>query len=454
MTNGHQPSNSSRRDFLKTATAGAAGVAAGVAAAKSEAYSLLPGRVLGANEKIHIGHIGIGVQGGTHLRLLNENKSANNTESIALSDLYGRRLAEEGKKYDIKESMRFWDFRKLLENKDVDAVVVATSDNWHADVAIAAMQAGKHVYCEKPMCKTLEEAFKLYDTVKSTKRTFQLGSQGCSDPKYHNVAKAIKEGAIGALVVGQDAYMRNGKVGEWNNYGRFDEDAGPTAPGDRRVDWETFRKGHGPTAWDPDRFFRWRKYFSYGSGLVGDLFPHRLHPLMIAMGFASSTGLDGWPVRVSSGGGLYVQKINPKTGKVDREVPDFTNINVDMGNCTIMAMSSTINEQGWPPAIRGNKATLYFNGNTGEIKPERIWADEVEASTIELKGNGEPIQVHEKNWLDCIRDGKMPNCNIELATRVQVMITLGELSYRHNQTFTFDPKTRLSTPDSRKFNQF
>ena len=300
------------------------------------------------------------------------------------------------------------------------------------------------------MCKTVEEAFKLYDTVKSTKKTLQVGSQGCSDLKYKAVAEIIKSGKLGHPVVAQGNYMRNGRIGEWNNYGRFDKDAGPSASGDAHIDWETFRKGTMPVEYDADRFFRWRKYWEYGSGLVGDLFPHKLHPLFIALALPTE-GLKGWPRRVSSGGGLYVQKIHPYlknadgSPRIDREVPDFINLNVDFDDVSLMAMSSTINEEGWQDSIRCNKGTIFFSGNRIEVKPERTWSDEVEPSSVQAPGNGEPIDAHEKNWFDCIRSGAMPNCNIELATRVQVMISLAERSFRENKTFRFDPATRKVT---------
>src|SRR5438445_13831967 len=132
------------------------------------------------------------------------------------------------------------------------------------------------------------------------------------------------------MVMGHHSYNRgDNKVGEWNDYGdqghqNYAKDpvyskAGPHATGDLYIDWETYRKGTEPAEWDPDRFFRFRKYWEYGNGLVGDLMPHRLHPMMIAMN-TPMTGTEGFPMRVSSGGGLYVQKKNPDTGKLDREV--------------------------------------------------------------------------------------------------------------------------------------
>jgi len=434
---------STRREFLRNAAITAATTAAAAGVAKSSVYSLAPQRVLGANDRILIGHVGVGGQGMTHVRLLKENATEglkNNTQSIAVCDLYVRRKKEAQNFLGLKDTQAYDDYRKMLENKEIDAVFIATSDNWHAQIALDAMNAGKHVYIEKPMCKTLEETFALYDITKKTKRILQVGSQGCSDQKWHVAGKLVREGKIGKVVMAQGSYCRNGKIGEWNYYD-IHKDAGPQATGDAYVNWDMFRKGEGPAEWDPDRYFRWRKYWAYGNGIMGDLFPHRLHPLMIAMNLPIA-GNAGFPIRVASLGGIYVQKVNPETGKPDREVPDFTNVIIDFAeDCSLMLLGSTINEQGWQDMIRGNKATLYIGGDSVEVRPEAVWADEVEGVQEQAPG-GEPIEVHEKNFLDCIRSNGVPNCNIDLAVRVQTMISLGEMAYRQGKTMHFDPKTR------------
>ncbi len=457
MSNEQDTKTSSRRDFLRTAALSAAAAAGAPAVAKSSVYSLAPPQVIGANDRIRLGHVGVGVQGfGAHVRLLKEEAQKNNTEQVAVCDLYGRRLRQAGNHMGLSESSWYKDYKKLLDRKDVDAIVIATADNWHAPIAIDAMNSGKHVYCEKPMCKTVDEAFAIYDTVKKTKRAFQIGSQGTSDPMFANIQKIVKEGKLGKIVMGQHSYNRgDNRIGEWNSYGDNPykpphNDAGPNASGDSHIDWETFRRNKGPKDWDPDRFFRWRKYWAYGSGLVGDLMPHRLHPMYIAMGIPT-TGDGGWPVRVSAGGVLTVQTKHPEVpGKPDRDVPDFTYTTVDFPEYSLIIMSTTVNEQGMRPMIRGNKATIIFSGAAAQITPERAFSDEIDAETIPLNSNGEPIQAHQKNWLDCVRNGKEPNGNIDLAVRVQTVISLGELAYRNNQTYTWDPKTRSSTPDYKK----
>ena len=452
---GSNPENNTttRRGFLKSAAVAGAAVAATPAVAKSAVFAVAPGRVIGANDRINIAVVGVGSQGyGAHVRLLKEKASENNTQQVAVCDLYTRRLRAAGTELGLSESAWYKDHRKMLEQKDIDAVVVATSDNWHAPISIDAMNAGKHVYCEKPLCKTLDEAWAMYDTVKKTKRTFQVGSQGTSDPMYHTIRDLVKGGKVGKLVMGQASYNRgDNRIGEWNSYGDNPYKAphnmaGPNATGDNHIDWETFRRGQGPKEWDPDRFFRWRKYWAYGTGLVGDLMPHKLHPLYIAMGI-STVGMEGFPRRVSAGGVLAVQKVNPDTQKLDREVPDFTYTTVDFDDFSMIIMSSTVNEQGMRNMLRGNKASILFAGDSAQIIPERAFSDEIEAETVALNGNGEPIPVHQKNWLDCIRTGKEPNGNIDLAVRVQTAISLGEMAYRNNETFTFNPADRSTTPN-------
>src|SRR5579871_1532202 len=207
-----------RREFLRTSAAVAA---AGVVAAKASSMPTTAEgmrRVIGANDRINVGHVGIGVQGMTHVRLLHENAAAglnNNTQQVAVCDIYVRAKKQGQALLGLQDSQTFSDHRKLLEVKDIDAVWVTTSDNWHAPIAIDALNAGKHVYVEKPMCKTMEENFALYDAVKKTGKVLQVGSQGCTDAKWHVAAGVVKSGYIGHVVVGQGSYNRNGKAGEW-----------------------------------------------------------------------------------------------------------------------------------------------------------------------------------------------------------------------------------------------
>src|SRR5437879_898744 len=210
----------SRRNFIKKTAAAAAAVAT-TSLFKTPVYgqSTPPstGRVLGANDRIGVAVIGVGFGiGKNHLQGIYEKASQNNVTLAAACDLFNKRRDWAKDKAKLNDSDLYTDHRKLLERKDIDAVVVATHDPWHAQIAIDAMEAGKHVYCEKPMTRYLDEAFLVHDAVKRTGKVFQLGSQGCTAAAWHKAAELIKAGQIGKLIWGQGYYCRNSKNGEWN----------------------------------------------------------------------------------------------------------------------------------------------------------------------------------------------------------------------------------------------
>src|SRR5258705_6563464 len=183
--------NETRRSFIKkTATAAAALSATGLIKTpvygQSQAPS--PGRVIGANDRIAVGYIGVGSQGMVHVRTQKEHASENNIVQAAVCDVWQKRLDAARSFTGVEEKNAYRDYRKLLERKDIDAVLVATIDTWHAPVAIEAMESGKHVYGEKPLARYLEEGFQLYDTAKRTGKVFQVGSQYCADPMFHTSA--------------------------------------------------------------------------------------------------------------------------------------------------------------------------------------------------------------------------------------------------------------------------
>lgn len=414
----------SRRTLLKTATAATAAIAASSEWAASKAFALGSPRAIGANDRINIAHIGCGGMGSGHIGMIRGQREKLNVEQIAVSDIYKPRLESAKTRIAVSDAMAYHDYRKLLENKDVDAVIIATPEHWHAIMAVESLEAGKHVYLEKPMSRYIPEAFKIYDTVKKTKLKLQVGSQSCSDAKWQRAQELIKKGRLGKVLWSQASYCRQNPNGEWN----YPIDAGASP---ENLDWQAFLGPAPKRPFDKDRFFRWRKYWDYSSGIVSDLFPHRFHPLMLAVG-------NAWPIRAVSVGGKYIHK-------TDREVADTVLVGVDYENeTTVLLAGCTENEVGFVDTIRGHKATMILGGNRLEIKPERPYVDEIEPLT-ENVGVGEPQDVHEANWIECIRNGKEPNCDVELATRVMVAVGMAERAYRENRCMLFDPKTRKVT---------
>lgn len=260
----------SRRDFIKkTATAAAAVAATGILRTPVYGQNQAPSAgVSGANNKLTVGYIGVGGQGMAHVRSMKGHAGQSNIAQAAVCDVWTKRI--EGAKAFIGGNVEGYDdYRKILDRKDIDAVVISTVDHWHTPCSIDAMNAGKHVYVEKPMTRYLGEGFDIYDTCKKTGKILQVGSQGCSDRKWSVAAKMILDGKIGPLVLGQGSYMRNNPKGEWNYA------IDPEAKADN-LNWQSWVgpvKHQDTKGFNADHYFRWRKYYPYCAGLLGDLFP-------------------------------------------------------------------------------------------------------------------------------------------------------------------------------------
>lgn len=433
----------SRRTFIRTTAAAAAAVAStNILRTPVYGQNTAPstGKVLGANDRIVIGYIGVGGQGMAHVKQMKTHSSANNVAQVAVCDVWEKRR-NSSKAFIEKDNggsqvEMFTDHRKLLERKDIDAVVIATHDTWHTKCGVDALNAGKHIYVEKPMTRYLAEAFELHDAVKRTGKILQVGSQGCSAAAWHKAGEMIQAGKIGKLVWGQGYYCRNNPKGEWN----YTID--PEARKDN-LDWDRWL---GPVKkkipFSADHYFRWRKYYPYCGGLLGDLMPHRLHPLMLA------TGKPEYPVRVVSIGSRHVGTDKNTPGTPMRDVPEHVEILAEFpSGYTLVVVSSTVNARSPGFVIYGHHATLNIgtSGEKIELVPEKDFADEIDPELIEGLKPTEDIAVHEKNWFDSIRANKQPNAGIDLATKVQTVISLAEMSERLRITCLFDEKSRKVT---------
>jgi predicted dehydrogenase len=423
-----------RRSFLKkTATVAAAVATTNLFKTPVYGQNQAPatGRVIGANDRIAVGFVGVGPQGALHVTKLKDSADKNNVALAAVCDLWEKRR-ESAKAIIGGDCKTYDDYHKLLDQKDIDAVICATVDHWHARVSIDAMKAGKHIYVEKPMTRYLTEAWEVQATVKSTGKIFQVGAQGCSDAKWLKAAELVKAGKLGPLVLGQGSYMRNTPKGEWNYTIDPDLKAGS-------VNWNEWL---GPSIktrpdFNADHFFRWRKYYPYCAGLLGDLFPHRLHPLMKA------TGEPEFPVRVAAIGTHKIMTDKNTPGTPMRDSPECMSLLAEFPNgLTLLVISSSVNERGLPDIIRGHQATLEIGGNRLDLKPERPFTEELDPETFENLVPVEDVGVHQTNWIESIRANKQPNSGIDLAIRVHTVICLGEMSDRLGITCHFDEKSR------------
>lgn len=441
-------SNYDRRDFLRTAGAiGAALGSAGAALAKSASKG--GGRVIGANDRINVGVIGVGGRGTGDAIMFQRVGADENAQVVAVADCYQKRINNAKTRLKVEDG--YLDYREIINRKDIDAVVVATPDHWHSRIALEAMDHGKDVYLEKPMCHSIDEARQLVNTVKETGRVLQVGSQTTSADQWWKAKKAIADGMIGKMIMSQGSYHRNSVEGEWN--WKIDEAAGPDKSGEDYVDWKMWLGSAPKRPWDADRFFRFRKFWDYSGGIATDLFYHVVAPLNICW------DKPQFPQRVCAGGGIYVFKDT-------REVPDTFHLIADYAEGHSLVLSSSMaNGTHIPGLIRGHDGTLIivehgqFEGSTPYItlKPqthtvktpdgngymEKLFNPDYKFGMTEQKievDQYDSMTAHIKNFLGCMRTREKPHLDVETGACAQVAISMAVESYRQGKVLYFDEK--------------
>jgi predicted dehydrogenase len=253
---------------------------------------------ISANDKIRMGCIGMGIMGTGDVMTTS---SIPGVEFVGVADIYQGRL-ERAKERFGKGLFTTRDYRELLARPDIDAVIIATPDHWHATQAVAALEAGKHVYCQKPMVQRPEDGHLVIAAEKKTGKILQVGSQRASSILYAKLREVIQTGVIGEIRMIEAFYDRNSALGAWQYVIPYD--ASPTT-----VDWDRFLGSAPKRPFEPIRLFRWRNYQDYGTGIAGDLFVHLftgIHYVMDSQG----------PERVYASGGTYYWNDG-------RDVPDL-----------------------------------------------------------------------------------------------------------------------------------
>jgi predicted dehydrogenase len=438
----------SRRDFLKASAA-----TAGVAALSPKAYA----RVLGANDRIHFAVIGLGVMGSGHLRGLQRQQEALNLDVLQTCDVY-RPRAEKAAALIGGPAAPTQQHEDVLGNPKVDAVLIATPDHWHARLAIDAIQAGKHVYLEKPMCHTIEQALELAKVEREHKDKVrvQVGVQATSFELLDKIREHIQNNGIGKLVMIQSSYNRNNTAGAWRDYGAWEDIKDPAAA---QLDWAKWL-GHKftcagqqlapPREWDPKRFFQFRCYWDYSGGVATDLLFHTLAQLLKA------TGLE-YPERVVAAGGIWIFNRNhtiPEKrggGPDDREVPDMYTTTIDYpGGPTVTLVSCMDNETSLPVLIAGHDATIRIRADDPERPMEAVVEPQRRTGRIKeqvvLKGEPGDQAKHRANLVAAMRDPKVElYCPVSLGLRTNVAITLGIKSYRERKVYGWNAKEQKAS---------
>ncbi len=424
-----------RRDFLRTTAAAAAATTALGAVPAEESLrdprpvpTALPPVIPAPREPALIGVIGTGGMGTEHcnafMRLVKAGQE--DVRIVALADVCDPR-AENAKNKIVEGGQAtpptvHRDYREILANPAIHGVLIATTEHWHAKIAEDAILAGKAVYVEKPMTLKLKDAFRLKKVVdENPGAILQVGTQYMMYDAYHEARRLIDAGAIGKPVWSQTAYCRNSKDGEWLYYA-IDPQWQPGV----NLDWDEWCRPLGKAPWNPEIYARWRRYRKYSTGIIGDLLVHRMTPLAWSLNV-------GWPTRVVASGGHYVDKA--------MENHDQININIEFeGGHTMVVAGSTANEQGLETMIRGHKATLYLNDRRLVMRPERLFAEEIEEQNFEGPDKGDTQNLLRLNWIHSIRTREPVASPVEFGTRIMVVVDLATRSLWEGSAFGFDPE--------------
>jgi len=406
-----------RRQFISTTAASAA-----VLGAWSAAPFVARGRVIGANDTIGIGFIGVGNRGSSHMgtvqRLVQQGE---NLKVVAVNDAYKYRLDVAAKPTGAKTYRKHAD---LLADPAVDIVCIATPDRLHLPQALDALRAGKDIYCEKPMghWSQWSLAKQFYEETVRLGRVVQIGNQGNSNPAWQKVRELVRQGAIGRTQLVNAGFYR---YGDWGERMRIED---PEAKPGEELDWDAFLGDAPKVPFTVDRFFSWRKYLDYSGGPSTDLFPHVFTP------FVSALGLK-FPTRAMASGGIF------KYDTYDREVPDTFNMCLDYPEkCSIVIACTLAND--YPPegAIRGDEGTLTFQ-NPGE------WNRGFDSVTlVPRKGEKQVFPAekvdatlnHWKNFIQCVRTRQKPVSDVEFGLHVQAALNMAMLGFLKEKVARFD----------------
>jgi predicted dehydrogenase len=400
-------SSLTRRQFAGALGAGTALTARGYSA------------ITGANDRLRIGVIGAGGMATNHMRSLVKMRAGDNFEIVNVCDIYDKRLDAAAQ---LTGGKAVKDYRKLLENKDIDYVLIAVPEHWHFRMAMDALDAGKHVYVEKPMTHTIEQSQKLVKQVEASGKKLQVGVQGMSDESYAVANEHIKAGELGTIVLAQIDYSRNYQGDFWagSDY-PIDADAKPGV----NLDWTAWLGPAPKREWDPERYFRWRRYWDYSGGIASDLFIHRATRLLKALNLT-------YPDYVVATGGKFEFK------ESIAEIPDTFDVLADYpGGPTMQLISSMANDSPVDHMIRGHKATLYFTPTGFTIKPQEPYEKEMQPFTYVKKG-AEDLTLHHRNLQAAIRSNEPLNCDCMLGMYGVVVCDMAVDSFRKREYLKWD----------------
>jgi predicted dehydrogenase len=409
-----------RRDFIKRSALGTA------------AMLLYPSsRVLGANDRVRVGMIGVGGRGQ---ELLKQVLGVPNAQLVAIADIYTRSRDEAKRMAPGIQTLD--DHRRLLDMKDIDAVIVASPLHIHARHFLDTLAAGKDLYSEKTMTWSIAEADQCLAAAKNSNRVVQIGLQHESSGSLADARKWIKDGIVGKVTQVESWMSRNSPHGK----GQWVRQVPPDCTA-QNVNWKAFLNGRPDREFDPFKFINWRLYWEFSGGNVTENMVHQIAWIMTALDLPE-------PSAAFMSGGVFSEKDG-------RQVPDTIVVTLEYPADTVVTWQSTFSNShyGLGERLLGSDGTIeHISGATDMVTgrsaegiryyPESVNRHDGSALTGET-----PNQNHMANWIDCVRSRKTPNASVEIGYRSAIAAHMANISYRRKQRVTLEMAKTLQ-PES------
>ncbi|MGI8741569.1 MAG: Gfo/Idh/MocA family protein [Bryobacteraceae bacterium] len=393
----------SRRKFIGTMATGLATTFAS------------PRGVLGANDRIRAGIIGIGDRG---TEIARQAMSCNNVDFVAFADIYTRRL--ENARKMVPGAATYLDHRRLLDDKSIDAVLIATPQHLHCEHFVNSINAGKHVYQEKTMAFTVDHAKRMRTAYRNAgKRTVQVGHQSCSSGQMPDAQSFLADNKAGQVTAIHMHMYRNTPHGkpQWSR---------PIYPDmtPENILWNSFQGEAHKYAFDPNRYINWRFFWDYSGGNVYENMCHQVSFWYKAMNLQV-------PRAVNMTGGIYLWKDG-------REVPDTMNVTLEQPEEILISWDSGFgnNQLGVTEDVLGTDGTIS-KGQQIRYAPQKVNRPDA----VEQVGTTRSTALaHMQNFFDCIRSGQQTNCPFDAGFKVSIACRMAVESYRQGRTIHWDPK--------------
>lgn len=398
--------NKSRRGFIADSTRGVVGTGLALSAAQWSS-------VLGANERVRLGVIGTGNRGGDVMGWFQKEP---NLEVVAVCDCYDKHLQQAAKATEGK-AKTYTDYRQLLDSKDVDAVLIATPDHWHARMTIDACRAGKDVYVEKPLTFEIEEGHDIIKAVKENKRVLQVGLQQRSGAHYLEAKRELLDtGKLGKVTLVRTWWHGNSYHLRQPNF--TEKPAG--------LDWKAFLGSAKYRDFDAHQFYNWRAYLDFGGGQITDLFTHWIDVVHWYLG-------EDLPVVANAAGGVFHYKDG-------RTAPDTISIQLEYPSQWAATFEATLvpGARGAAIEFMGSEGRLYIDrgGYTYQAQSPRKAAP---AEPLTRKATTSLEADHVQNFLACLKSRATPNSDVVSGHRSALASHLGKMAYLKKERVTFDP---------------